>query len=111
MNKDLEKLFDKEFGVANGDSARFILRNGHKEVFIDNTAIKSFIDKHFIEKEDAKQLKYAEPILYTPKEVLDIIGEDREVELLTDESKIVKSIMYSESKGYNQAKAEIRKKL
>ena len=116
MNKDLEKLFDEKFQALayrnyaknGGEKSQWkydftikLSKSNEKTI----KGIKEWIDKHYIAKEDHTDLE-----LYTKQQVEDIIGEVdsytiHEDKDLTDRGK------RQFREDYNQAKAEMRKKL
>lgn len=82
MNKKLEKLFDEEFGYMND--------GGMIDMSGQYNSFKSFIDKHFIAKEDTlgdilgkgvpeaiELLKKSDIQIFFKEDILDIVGEDR----------------------------------
>lgn len=63
MNKEIEKKFDEEFGDMTIEDNKVVgvwllpekLKEGSLPIF-NSEAIKSFIDKHFIAKEEVQQV-------------------------------------------------------
>ena len=114
MNKELEKKFDRTAQTRHG---------GHDEILMER--LKSFIDTHFIAKEDMKEFWDAKKVLF-PKEfkqdLLSMVGEDRKVcnckhphcplfHGVKDEKDCQEHVVGALIQGYNQAKQEIRERI
>ena len=112
MNKSLSKKFDEEFTFTiHSERDGIGCMSGQ-----DNTKkdIKSFIDKHFVSKKERinyllqstnpKDIKINGQPVYTKSELLDLVGEDKDV---SDTNRVYIQNDY----GYNQALQEIRDKI
>ena len=117
MRKETEKKFDEEFRCYCDACEMYEEKQIHPNSDMYEP-IKSFIDEHFVEKEEDEEKWTAEQFfsmarcmpefqeaerkrnnLYTKEQVLEMIGEDLDV------------FIVGVTQGYNQAKAEIREKL
>ena len=105
MNKELEKKFDRTAQTRHG---------GHDEILMER--LKSFIDKHFIAKEEIARFhivlekKEFDEKYITKADLLDMVGED-EVPKGFIKEHVPPSEATAVSVGYFEAKQEIRDRI
>ena len=118
MRKELAEKFDKEFI----NLMKIVIKVGeerHRDIDVKEE-VKSFIDEHFVEKEEHNKMfaSMAHPVpcdekgnpLYTKEQVLELIGEDVKHVCGCEDMDYCDGVELK-VKAINQAKQEIRDRL
>lgn len=103
MRKELKDKFAKVF--CGGDWNEQL----HYE---DSWDIESFIDEHFVEKED--MIIWMVEEFYSKEQVLELVGEDKSKAEISNNKffgDLVETSHLDYGEGYNQAKQEVRDKV